>query len=126
MNRIRRTAVTEIASDRPSKTVLHETEVIRRVTLLTELQAALAALGIQSMLVRNRRLVLRSASSGLERSGPTDPQLHVFADDGTEIVTTDGALYQFSGGPACLVSDPSAAAAGLASRLDIDPQEQPL
>lgn len=61
--------------------------------------------------------MLRSAGSGLERSGPTNPQLHVFAADGTEIATTDGARYQFSACPAHPASDPQAAAAGLSATL---------
>lgn len=117
--------MSKIASDMPGKTILPEAEVIRRVALLTELQGALAALGIQSLLVRNRRLVLRSAGNGLEPSGPTDPQLHVFADDGTEIATTDGALYEFTTCPAHSADDPQAAAASLSGRLRIHRQEQP-
>jgi hypothetical protein len=108
------------ATERP---ILDHREVARRVTLLAELQAALAALGIQSVLVRNRRIVLRAASKGWEPSGPTDPQLYVFAPDDTEIVTTDGALYQFVSGAACPADDPLAAAAGLRDRLHIQPQE---
>jgi hypothetical protein len=104
--------------------VLTGAEVTRRVTLLAELQDALAALGIQSVLVRNRRLVLRSTSNGPARSGPTDPQLHVFVGDGTEIATTDGTRYQFTVGMACPVGDPQAAAASLRDHPRIRPQEQ--
>lgn len=118
--------MTEIAPNIPGKTILHEAEVIRRVTLLTELQAALDALGIQSLLARNRRIVLRSAGNGMEPSGPTNPQLHVFAADGTEIATTDGELYEFSTYPACPADDPQAAAASLTGYLRIHHrQEQP-
>lgn len=105
--------------------VLAESEVTRRVMLLAELQAALDALGIQAVLVRNRRLVLRAAGSGLEPSGPTDPQLHIFADDGTEIASIDGARYEFSAGPSCPADDPQAAAASLACLLHVHRQEQP-
>jgi len=109
------------ASDRP---VLGQSEVTSRVTLLAELQAALAALGIQSVLVRKRRLVLRSAGTGLEPSGPTNPQLHVFAPGGTEIATTDAARYEFTTGSAFPAADPQAAAAGLRDRLHVQAQEQ--
>jgi len=95
-----------------------------RVTLLAELQAALAALGIQSVLVRKRRLVLRSAGNDLEPSGPTNPQLHVFAPGGTEVATADAARYEFTAGPACPAADPQAAAASLRDRLHIQAQEQ--
>lgn len=109
----------------PARPVLAESEVTRRLMLLVELQAALAAHGVQSLLVRNRRIVLRAQGSGLEPSGPTDPQLHIFVGDGTQIATTDGARYEFTTGPAHPASDPQAAAASIASRLRIHPQEQP-
>ncbi len=108
-------------SDQP---VLAQSEVTSRVTLLAELQAALAALGIQSVLVRNRRLVLRSAGNGMEPSGPTNPQLHVFAPGGTQIATTDAARYEFTTGPACPADDPQAAAVSLRDRLHIQSREQ--
>lgn len=117
--------MTEIASNISGRTILREAEVIRRLTLLTELQAALAALGIQSLLVRNRRLVLRSAGNSLEPSGPTDPQLHIFGNDGTEIATTDGTNYEFSTCPAHPADDPQAAAASLYGHLHLHRQEQP-
>lgn len=100
-----------------ARPILDEPEVTRRVLLLAELQGALAAHGVRSLLVRNRRIVLRSAGTGLERSGPTDPQLHVYTADATEIVTTDGTLYEFSAGPAHPAADPQAAAASLTDRL---------
>lgn len=105
--------------------ILPDAEVARRVALLAELQAALDALGVQAVLVRNRRIVLRAAGSGREPCGPTDPQLHIFLRDGTEIATTDGALYEFSTGPTHPVSDPQAAADSLVSRLHLHRQEQP-
>lgn len=103
----------------PAKPVLPESEAARRVLLLTELQAALDALGVQAVLARNRRIVLRAEGSSLGASGPTDPQLHIFLDDGTEIATTDGTRYHFTTAQAHPASDPQAAAASLASRLHI-------
>jgi hypothetical protein len=55
--------------------------------------------------------------------GPTNPQLHIFLDDSTEIATTAGATYEFADGPACPVSDPRAAAASIRNRLHTQPQE---
>lgn len=102
----------DIALSTPARPVLPESEATLRVTLLAELQSALAAPGIQSVLVRNRRLVLR-ASGPWEPSGPTEPHLHVFLADGTEKVTTDGTKYHFTSGPAYPADDPQAAAADL-------------
>ena len=105
--------------------VLPDAEVARRVTLLADLQAALTALKVQSVLARNHRLVLLSAGNGPEPSGPTSPQLHIFFDDGTVIATTDGTRYEFTAAPARPAGDPQAAAASLLNRLRIQPQEQP-
>src|SRR5215467_7081154 len=118
-------AMPATAPSTAARPVLTDAEATRHVMLLAELQAALATRGMQSLLVRNRRLVLRAEGSGLEPSGPTDPQLHVYADDGTEIATTDGARYEFTTGPACPAGDPQAAAASLASRLHVHRKEQP-
>ena len=53
------------------------------MTLLTELQAALSGLGIQCVLARRHRLVLRYTENPVPPSGRTDPTLHVFAPAGT-------------------------------------------
>jgi hypothetical protein len=58
--------------------VLDESEATRRTLVLSELQAALAALGVQSVRAARHGLVLHySASPPLAPSGPTDPTLHV-------------------------------------------------
>jgi hypothetical protein len=109
-------AKTDTASAR-DQPVLPAAEVTRRVTLLAELQDAFTAHDVQAVLVRNRRIVLRATGTGLEPSGPTNPQLHVFLGDGTEIATTDGTQYEFTTGPAHLIGDPQAAATSLLGRL---------
>jgi hypothetical protein len=95
----------------PRPPVLHEGQVMRRVRLLTALQGALAAQGLDSVVVRNRRLVLRSNGDRMEPSGPTDPQLAIFAPDGIAMATTDGAAYHFADGQAHPAADPCGAAA---------------
>lgn len=116
------TVTTASTATRP---VLSGTEATRRVALLAELKAALDALGVQAVLARNRRLVLRGDGSPLTASGPTDPQLYVFLGDDAEIVTTDGNRYEFTTALPCPIGDPQAAAASLATRLHLDRQRQP-
>jgi hypothetical protein len=80
--------------------------------ILAGLQAVLAESGIRCVLARRHRLVLRYNDSGpLEPSGFTDPALHFLAPDGTITATTDGAIYQISGGMQFPVGNPAAAAA---------------
>jgi hypothetical protein len=86
------------------------------VALLAELRAALTTQEVQSVLVRNRRLVLHAAGNGQERSGPTDPQLHVYLADGTDVVTTDRISYQLATGPSYPADDPRAVAVAFRSR----------
>lgn len=112
-------------ANHPARPILDESEVIQRVMLLAELQVALVARGMQSLLVRNRRIVLRSAGTGLEPSGPTNPQLHIFQDDGTEIATTDGTRYEFATRLVHPVADPQAVAESLASHSHAHRQAQP-
>lgn len=111
----------DIAVSTPAPPVLEDAEVACRVTLLAELQAALAAREIQSVLVRNRRLVLRTAGTGLERSGPTEPQLHVYLAGGADVVTTDRTSYQFASGAAYRADDPCVAAAAIRSLYPPEP-----
>lgn len=116
---------TDIAPGTADQPIISDAEVTRRVALLAELQAALGAAGVQALLVRNRRIVLRSAGTGREPSGPTDPQLHIFLDDGTEIATTDGTRYEFTTGPAHPATDPQAAVDSLTGRLHLLRPERP-
>jgi hypothetical protein len=94
--------------------VLEECEATRRVLLLSELQAALAAFGVQSIRASRHRLVLRySDPPPLMRSGPTDPTLHVFTPAGTRVATTDGTVYRLDDGQEYPAADPAAAAAAI-------------
>jgi hypothetical protein len=85
---------------------------------LAQLQAALDARGVRCVLARHHRLVLRYNCRPSEPSGLTDPQLHIFVPSGTEIATTDITSYQLASGRVFSASDPSAAAAVIASGLD--------
>ncbi len=78
--------------------------------LLADLQAALAALGVRSVLARNHRLVLQYNVSPYRPSGLTDPTLHIFCPDGTGIASTDGTTYRLDIGQEYPASDPAAAA----------------
>lgn len=96
--------------------ILSDAEVSQRMMLLAELQAALAGLGVHSVLARHHRLVLQYGRSPCEPSGMTDPTLHIFASDGTDIATTDGKTYSLTSGANGATSDPKAAAAEIARR----------
>ncbi len=98
------------AAPSPREPILTEAEAARRMLLLADLQAALAAEDIHSVLARNHRLVLRSGRTPCERSGPTDPQLHLFLPAGPTIATIDGAAYSVDSGQTSPVDDPRAAA----------------
>lgn len=88
--------------------ILAEAEVSRRMLLLTELQAALAADGVRCVLARNHRLVLQYNAIPCHPSGLINPQLHIFAPDGTDIATTDGKTYSLASGGQCPADDPAA------------------
>lgn len=94
----------------PRTPILAQAEVTRRMLLLADLQAALAAQEIRAVLARNHRLVLQYNRSPFEPSGLTDPQLHIFTPDGTDIATTDGTTYSLSSGEKCPADDPHLAA----------------
>jgi len=116
----------EIGSDRnerrstfvpenPPKTVQHrppiltQAEAERRFVLLSTLQSALSAHSLISVLVGNHRLVLHADCRPLAPSGPTDPQLHIFTPDGTDVAATDGSTYRLASGRQCPADDPAAA-----------------
>ncbi len=90
--------------------ILAQAEVARRMLLLAELQGPLAAIGLRSVLARNHRLVLQYNCIPSGASGMTDPQLHIFAADGSDVVTTDGRTFNLASGGQCPASDPAAAA----------------
>jgi hypothetical protein len=91
--------------------VLAKEEASRRAALLADLQAALAAHGVPSVLARRHRLVLSGASTTTcALSGPTDPELHIFLPDGKDIATTRGRSYHFASGHAHPADDPAQAA----------------
>jgi hypothetical protein len=98
------------APEAPQAPVLPPPEAATRIALLTELQAALTRLGVQSMLARRHRLVLRYADNPVPPSGPTNPTLHVFAAS-TLTVSTDSTTYRISTGQELPAGDPAAAAA---------------
>ena len=102
---------TQIVQAAGGAPILSGTEANRRMLLLADLQAALAAHDIASVLARNHRLVLRSERGPCEPSGPTDPQLHIFTRDGTDVATTDGITYSLASGTEYPAGDPAATAA---------------
>jgi hypothetical protein len=91
-------------------------EADRRKGILALLKEALSAQRIASELVGRRTLVLCSDQASERFAGygetvsPADPQLYVFAGEGTDIVTTDGEAYWFPGGRAYPTADPAGAA----------------
>jgi len=118
--------VTEQATPAPAAApILATAEVTRRMLLLGELQEALAALGVRSVLARNHRLVLQYNRVPYGPCGMTDPQLHVFAPDGTCVATTDGTTFHLASGRQCPADDPAAAATfirhGVHAQCEPDP-----
>lgn len=94
--------------------VLDEPEADRQALMLAELQAALTALDVNTVLARRHRLVLRySDPPPLAPSGPTSPSLHIFAPDGTRTAIADGSVYQLDDGRTFPIGDPATAAAAI-------------
>lgn len=89
----------------PREPILAREEASRRAALLSDLHGALAAQGVNSTVVRRRRLVLEGAGTKCAPSGPTDPQLYIFTPCETNIVTTNGRTYFLSGRRACPADD---------------------
>src|SRR6266699_17312 len=102
---------TQSSPDAYSAPILQEAEVARRMHLLAELQDALAALGVRSVLARNHRLVLRYNRVPSGPSGMTDPELRILAPAGTHIATTDGTTYRLASSQEYPAGDPAAVAA---------------
>ncbi len=118
--------MTEQATPAPAAApILATAEVTRRMLLLGELQEALAALGVRSVLARNHRLVLQYNRVPYGPCGMTDPQLHVFTPDGTCVATTDGTTFHLASGRQCPADDPAAAATfvrhGVHAQCEPDP-----
>jgi hypothetical protein len=97
--------------------ILAKDEAGRREALLSDLQNALAACGLKSVIVRRHRLVLEGASTKAATSGQTDPQLHVFIPGGRSVVTASGQGYLL-GGCAFPASDAASAADALRRAAD--------
>lgn len=106
--------------------ILAQAEVARRMLLLADLQAALAAQGIRSVLARNHRLVLHYNGSPCGPSGLTDPQLHVLTPERTVIATTDGTTYSLASGAECPTDDPAAAATVIRHNRRLLPPRTPV
>ena len=99
------------SSSRPSHLpILGEAEADRRMFLLAQLHAALEAQQFHCVLARKHRLVLRYSTLQREPSGLTDPELHAFGQDSTDIITTDGTTYTLASGQQYPTADPDAAA----------------
>jgi hypothetical protein len=90
--------------------ILSDSEADSRLRLLAELRAELSALGVESVLARNHRLVLRYNAVPLDPSGLTDPQLHIFTAEGKRVATTDGMVYRLDRGGEFPAGDAAAAA----------------
>ena len=115
-DRIRVPENAQSAPQSPRELILADADVARRMILLAVLQDALAALGVRSILARNHRLVLQYSRVPSGPSGQTDPQLHIFAPDGTDIATTDGSTYNLASGEKCPAGDPASAATLITTR----------
>jgi hypothetical protein len=93
-----------------SPPILAKADAARRMLLLTELQAALATLGVSCVLARNHRLVLQVSRKPCAPSGLTDPKLHIFGPHSTVIAMTDGTTFSLASGQQYPASNPAAAA----------------
>jgi hypothetical protein len=96
------------------RTALAGQEADRRKAVLIRLQDALAARGVDSVIVGRHALTLRGTGPA-QPSRPADPQLHVLGADRCRIVTTDGRHYRFGDGRMHPADDPRGAAGCLLS-----------
>ncbi len=101
---------TDTTSAQPPDPILTGPDAARRLLLLSDLQTALAGLGIRSVLARTHRIVLRPPAAQCDPSGQVNPRLHIFTPAGTAIATTDGTAYHLASGHDCPAADPAAAA----------------
>jgi hypothetical protein len=91
------------------RTVLAGEEVYRRKVVLLRLQDALAARGVESVIVGRRALTLRGTGPA-PPPRPGDPELHVLGADRRHIVTTDGRRYRSADSRMHPADDPCGAA----------------
>jgi hypothetical protein len=98
----------ELAEQASRRTVLAGEEVYRRKVVLLRLQDALAALGVESVIVGRRALTLRGSGPS-PPSRPGDPELRILGGD-RHIVTTDGRHYRSADSRMHPADDPCGAA----------------
>jgi hypothetical protein len=84
-------------------------EAARRKIVLIRLQDALAALGIESVVVGRHTLTLRGRGP-VQPSRPGDPELHVVGTGRCHVITTDGLHYCFGDSRMHSAGDPCGAA----------------
>jgi hypothetical protein len=101
----------DLAEQASRRTALAGEEVDRRKVVLIQLQDALAAQGIESVLVGRHALTLRSHGHGpAQPSRPGDPELHVLGAGRHRIITTDGRHYRLRDSRMHPADDPRGAA----------------
>jgi len=101
----------DLAGQASRRTALEGDEVDRRKAVLIRLQDALAAQGIESVLVGRHALTLRSHGRGpAHPSKPGNPELHVVGAGRHRIVTTDGRHYRLGDNRMHPADDPRGAA----------------
>src|ERR1022692_3452017 len=99
----------DLAEQASHRTVLAGEEVYRRKVVLLRLQDALAARGVESVIVGRRALTLRGTGPA-PPSRPGDPELHILGGSRRRIVTTDGRHYRSADSRMHPADDPHGAA----------------
>jgi hypothetical protein len=97
-----------LAEQASRRTALAGEEVYRRKVILLRLQDALAARGVESVIVGRRALTLRGTGPA-PPPRPGNPELHVLGGD-RHIVTTDGQHYRSADSRLHPADDPGGAA----------------
>jgi hypothetical protein len=109
----------DLAEQASRRTALTGDEADRRKAVLIQLQDALAARGIESVLVGRHALTLRSHGRGpAQPSKSGDPELHVVGAGRHRIVTTDGRHYRLGDNRMHPADDPRGAA-GFVLSIDV-------